>query len=191
MCIYVHIHINIYRYREYLHIPKQCNLSKEAKDCVYRLICSPKKRMSFNHMKRHPFFKKVPWSNLRKMKPPFVPEMDHDADIKYFDTVKDVDLEIQVSDHLGTPRATKMANSKKRKSSFNNLDPRGVCAEAEDEAKKGIIMMSAGDDPNMLSAGGGGSNRASRNHFYGFTFERVPVERHDIFAPDTPVGADH
>ena len=82
----------ILRYREFLRIPKQLCLSRDAKDAIFKLICAPRKRMSLYELKRHHFFRKVPWHDLTEMGPPFVPELANDADTRYFETVKDVDL---------------------------------------------------------------------------------------------------
>ncbi|ETO15880.1 Kinase, AGC NDR [Reticulomyxa filosa] len=178
-------------YREYLRIPKHCNLSKEAKDCIFRLICGRDKRMNFNQLKKHAFFRNVPWHNLRTMRPPFKPVIDHDADIRYFDKVKDVELAIpdpQNSDsdpdmnedekgkhHLGITEPARKNSHKKKQSSFNNLDPKGVCGACLEELDKNASSPPA--DGGLLNV------KKDKNHFYGFTFERIPIDKKDIFQP--------
>jgi hypothetical protein len=40
--------------------------------------------MEVTEIKQHPFFIGIDWNDLRKMKPPFVPELATDTDTKYF-----------------------------------------------------------------------------------------------------------
>jgi hypothetical protein len=45
-------------------------------------------------LKRHPFFKFVPWQNMHEKRPPFVPRVQHWEDTKYFDDdqpISDID----------------------------------------------------------------------------------------------------
>jgi len=176
----------ILRYREYLRIPKHCNLSKEAKDCIFQLICTRSKRMNFSQLKKHAFFKNVPWHDLRTMRPPFKPVIEHEADTRYFDKVKDVDLAIPVpeepeivDDHTAeedaneqgarhvplSNKTTKNTQHKKKQSSFNNINTKDI------EKNPGSL----GAENGLLSV------KSDRNHFYGFTFERIPLEKKDIF----------
>ena len=74
----------IVNYQKTLRIPKEANLSKSCKDVIFRLICAPKKRLSFHQLKRHSWFKRVPWHNLQAMKPPWIPRIDRDDDTRYF-----------------------------------------------------------------------------------------------------------
>ena len=73
----------IVNYQKTLRIPKEANLSKSCKDVIFRLICAPKKRLSFHALKRHSWFKRVPWHNLQAMKPPWIPRIDRDDDTRY------------------------------------------------------------------------------------------------------------
>lgn len=67
--------------------------SKEAKNFIKDLLAfKPEKRLGFGHkgiidIKNHPFFKGIDWDKaLRKeYKPPFIPELSDDLDLKYFD----------------------------------------------------------------------------------------------------------
>jgi len=81
----------IVNYQKTLRIPKEANLSKSCKDVIFRLICAPKKRLSFHQLKRHSWFKRVPWHNLQAMKPPWIPRIDRDDDTRYFEEVKNAD----------------------------------------------------------------------------------------------------
>lgn len=55
-------------------------------DLIQRLITSPRYRLkSFEEIQRHPYFSEIDWPNLRTVSPPFVPQLDSEADPGYFD----------------------------------------------------------------------------------------------------------
>mmetsp|Transcript_39553 Transcript_39553/g.48949 ORF Transcript_39553/g.48949 Transcript_39553/m.48949 type:complete len:467 (-) Transcript_39553:195-1595(-) len=81
----------IVHYQKTLRIPKTAELNKAAKDCIFQLICAPKRRMNFKQLKRHKFFKNVPWHDLRTVPPPFVPRVNSAWDTRYFEDVKNVE----------------------------------------------------------------------------------------------------
>ena len=66
---------------------------KEAIDLISLLLVpNPKKRLGYgpngaNDIKKHEFFADINWEDLynKKVKPPFVPELDSEVDLKYFD----------------------------------------------------------------------------------------------------------
>jgi len=74
---------------------KPKNITKEAKDLIQNLlIVDPIKRLGqgpdgSQNIKNHPFFKGVNWNDAweRKIKPPFIPKLKNDIDLKYFDTM--------------------------------------------------------------------------------------------------------
>ncbi|ETO20754.1 hypothetical protein RFI_16463 [Reticulomyxa filosa] len=168
--------------------------------------------MNFNQLKKHAFFKAVPWHDLRLMQPPFKPVISHDADTRYFDKVKDVDLAIDspvepdsaAEAAAAAAAAAAITNEKKdvdserdmwsveskpkghsppsprnkKPSSFNNIDPKGVDGIATEGHGKAAV------DGAMLSI------KSEQNHFYGFTFERIPIEKQDLFADDADDEAD-
>jgi len=107
----------IVNYQKTLRIPKESNLSKSCKDVIFRLICAPKKRLTFHQLKRHSWFKRVPWHNLQAMKPPWTPRIDRDDDTRYFEEVKNADdalLESQKGDgKKGQGQAKAKADAKK------------------------------------------------------------------------------
>ena len=67
--------------------------SDEAKNFIKALLVfNPEKRLGYgtngiNDIKNHPFFKGVDWDKAlnKEYKPPFVPELSDDLDLKYFD----------------------------------------------------------------------------------------------------------
>jgi serine/threonine kinase 38 len=82
----------IVRWREYLEIPDDINLSPAAKDLILRFLTDPADRIgarSFDEIKRHPFFAGIDWDNLRRMTPPFKPNVRSDVDTSYFDEFED------------------------------------------------------------------------------------------------------
>merc|ERR1712228_241151 len=78
----------IVHYRKYFKIPYDAKLSKECADLIHNLVCSYHRRYSFGQIKSHPFFKQVPFENLMKMKPPFVPQLKSDTDSSHFDAIE-------------------------------------------------------------------------------------------------------
>ena len=80
-------------YEKGVEYPK--NLTKEAQDLIQKLlVVDPQKRLGqgpngSEEIKNHPFFKGVNWDDAwkRKIKPPFIPKLKNDTDLKYFDTI--------------------------------------------------------------------------------------------------------
>jgi len=66
-------------------------VGKDAKDLIEKLFVSnPKKRLGYNssdEVKNHPFFKGIDFDKVlnKEYKPPFIPELESDTDLKYFD----------------------------------------------------------------------------------------------------------
>merc|ERR1711971_748237 len=58
----------IVHYRKYFKIPHDAKLSREGVDLIHNLVCSHRRRYSFEQIQNHPFFKSVPFENLMKMK---------------------------------------------------------------------------------------------------------------------------
>ncbi|KAL6122531.1 myotonic dystrophy kinase like protein [Nucleospora cyclopteri] len=58
--------------------------SAELRDLLDRLICEKEKRLDFEGVKKHPFFKGIDWSSMGQQKPPFVPEVKDEGDISNF-----------------------------------------------------------------------------------------------------------
>lgn len=79
----------ILHWKEYLSIPPEANISKEAIDIIKKLITDVNKRLGYkgaDEIKRHPFFKGVNWNKVKEtMTPPFIPELSSDYDTRYFE----------------------------------------------------------------------------------------------------------
>jgi len=136
----------IVNYQKTLRIPKEANLSKSCKDVIFRLICAPKKRLSYHQLKRHGWFKRVPWHNLAAMKPPWIPRIDRDDDTRYFEEVKNADNDLVKA----AKEAEKELAKKKKEQEKKNANKK------KPEDNKLNVHM----DPD------------NPNHFQGFTFER-------------------
>ena len=70
-------------------------VSEKAQDLINKLlVVNPKKRLGFgadgaNKIKKHPYFKDVNWVDAwnKKLNPPFIPKLENDLDLTYFDTM--------------------------------------------------------------------------------------------------------
>ena len=70
-------------------------VSDEAQDLINKLlVINPKKRLGYgdngsNKIKHHPYFKDVNWQDAwnLKLKPPFIPDLSDETDLKYFDNM--------------------------------------------------------------------------------------------------------
>jgi serine/threonine protein kinase len=71
------------------------NLTNEAIDLIKKLlIVDPQKRLGqgpdgSKNIKNHPFFNNINWEDAKKkkLKPPFIPKLKNDTDLRYFDTM--------------------------------------------------------------------------------------------------------
>merc|ERR1712060_952694 len=65
----------IVNYKRTLTIPQEACLTREAKDLIFKLICTHRTRLNYSGIVRHPFFKHCRWGDLLSHKPPFVPDL--------------------------------------------------------------------------------------------------------------------
>ena len=80
-------------YQQKVDFPKK--IDNNAKDLMQKLlIVDPNERLGSGpeggeKIKNHPFFKGINWKNVqdRKIKPPFIPKLKKETDLKYFDTM--------------------------------------------------------------------------------------------------------
>ena len=71
------------------------NINSEAKDLIEKLlVINPKERLGEGNedkddIKDHPFFQGVDWDSAyeKKLKPPFIPRLKNDTDLRYFDNL--------------------------------------------------------------------------------------------------------
>ena len=78
----------VLHHEKYLNFPSKIKMSPEAQDLIRKLITDSKDRLGRNgcdEIKQHPFFKGINWNKIRDMKPPFIPNVKNNYDVKYFE----------------------------------------------------------------------------------------------------------
>jgi len=68
----------IIKWKQYFKIPSDANLSPEAENLVKKLMSPVDSRLGLigaAEIKKHPYFKGLDWENVRKIKPPFIPNV--------------------------------------------------------------------------------------------------------------------
>ncbi|KAK9360661.1 kinase-like domain-containing protein [Lipomyces starkeyi] len=64
----------------------QYAFSDRTWDIMTRLISSPRTRIHTMHeIRNHPYFSEIDWANIRRIQPPFIPQLDSEIDAGYFD----------------------------------------------------------------------------------------------------------
>ena len=69
------------------------HFSNQVKDLIKKLlVINPRKRIGFEQIKNHQFFKDINWENLefKKTEPPFIPNVNKSNLFKYFNTEKEL-----------------------------------------------------------------------------------------------------
>lgn len=83
----------IVNWKKTLHFPDEAKLTPESKDLIQRMVCDANKRITFEEMKVHPFFRGVNWDSIRSTKAPIVPALASDIDTSHFDKFEDQEEE--------------------------------------------------------------------------------------------------
>ena len=84
----------VLHYQNYLQFPNKIQISNLAKDLIYKLITDSDLRLGKNgseEIKSHPFFKGINWKKIREMRPPFIPNLKNDYDVKYFEKFEEIE----------------------------------------------------------------------------------------------------
>lgn len=84
----------ILNWKKTFKVPRDANLSKEATDLIYRLVCDKDDRLGTSgseEIKRHPFFNGINWSNLRSARAPWIPQLESDMDSSNFDKFDEIE----------------------------------------------------------------------------------------------------
>ena len=79
------------------------HFTNPAKDLIKKLlVINPEKRIGFNQIKNHEFFKGINWDNIESkiIEPPFIPNVNESNLYKYFNTEKE--LKQELFEHLKT-----------------------------------------------------------------------------------------
>ena len=78
----------VLHFEKFLKFPENIKISDNAKDLIIKLITNSNLRLGKNgseEIKSHPFFKGINWNKIKEMRPPFIPKLKNDYDIKYFE----------------------------------------------------------------------------------------------------------
>ncbi|KAI9104523.1 serine/threonine protein kinase [Phlyctochytrium arcticum] len=76
----------IINWRDHLYVPDDVHLSREAEDLIRCLLCDADQRLTAAHIRAHPFFRGVDWTNIRRTRAPFIPQLKSITDTSYFPT---------------------------------------------------------------------------------------------------------
>jgi len=83
----------IVNWKKTLHFPEEARLSPEARDLIEKMITDADKRVNFESIKAHPFFRGMDWDRLRQAKACIIPAVTSDVDTQNFDKFDAVDEE--------------------------------------------------------------------------------------------------
>jgi len=117
----------IVRYERYFKIPADIKLTKQAVDLMKVLVCPAHRRIGWDKIKSHPWFKKVQWNDLKAHKPPFVPKLKNEVDATYFDEIEEEQDIEEVDENVAQSGYSTAADQQNRVwgYTFNRNDAQG------------------------------------------------------------------
>ncbi|XP_017043153.1 citron rho-interacting kinase isoform X2 [Drosophila ficusphila] len=71
--------------KELISFPSDLKVSINYRNLIESLVTNPSKRLSYERIKKHPFFDDVPWSSIRSQVPPIIPTIKSDDDTSNFE----------------------------------------------------------------------------------------------------------
>ncbi|XP_070070663.1 citron Rho-interacting kinase isoform X1 [Drosophila takahashii] len=71
--------------KELISFPTDLKVSINYRNLIESLVTNPSKRLSYERIKKHPFFDDVPWSSIRSQVPPIIPTVRSDDDTSNFE----------------------------------------------------------------------------------------------------------
>jgi len=80
----------IVNWKKTLVFPEDAKLGPDAMDLINKLICDASKRLTFEQIRAHRFFKGLDWENLRKIKSPIIPKVNSEIDTQNFDKFEEL-----------------------------------------------------------------------------------------------------
>lgn len=84
----------ILNWKKTFKVPRDANLSKEATDLIYKLVCDKEDRLGTSgaeEIKRHPYFIGIDWKNIRNSKVPWIPTFQDELDTSNFDKFDEIE----------------------------------------------------------------------------------------------------
>ncbi len=75
----------IVNWKKTLVFPEEANLSPESLDLIRRLVQDSSRRLPFDEIKAHPFFRGLDWNNVRNARAAIVPKVTSEVDTRNFD----------------------------------------------------------------------------------------------------------
>lgn len=122
----------IMHWRKTFKVPPEANLSQASTDILKRLICDTETRLGRNgvdEIKAHPFFKGIDWDTVRKMTPPYIPQVASEISNENFDQFDEED-------------PFHRSNEQKRKTGNRKVDMNfvGYTYKADVEAEKSMLV---------------------------------------------------
>jgi serine/threonine kinase 38 len=75
----------IVNWKKTLVFPEEAKLSPEAIDLINKLICDASKRLTFEQIRNHKFFKGFDWEHVRNKKAAIIPKVTSEVDTQNFD----------------------------------------------------------------------------------------------------------
>merc|ERR1711933_541785 len=117
----------IVRYERYFKIPADIKLTKQAVDLMKALVCPAHRRIGWDKIKSHPWFKKVQWNDLKAHKPPFVPKLKNEVDATCFDEIEEEQDIEEVDENVAQSGYSTAADQQNRVwgYTFNRNDAQG------------------------------------------------------------------
>lgn len=86
--------LRIVRWKESLFFPENHKVSEIAIDLMKNLLCNREKRLGFESIKAHPFFKGIQFDHILEAESPYKPQVSSDDDTSNFDQYESrIDLE--------------------------------------------------------------------------------------------------
>lgn len=80
----------IVNWKKTLVFPDEAKLSPEGRDLIQRMVCDSSKRLTFEQLRAHPFFRGLDWDNIRRSKAPIIPQVTSEIDTQNFDKFDDL-----------------------------------------------------------------------------------------------------
>ncbi|BFF98809.1 citron rho-interacting kinase [Drosophila madeirensis] len=71
--------------KELISFPSELKVSKNYRDLIESLVTNPSKRLSYERIRKHPFFDDIQWNCMRSQVPPIIPTIKSDDDTSNFE----------------------------------------------------------------------------------------------------------